>query len=398
MCLACIGCFVSFTFWPVFLLQLGAVWELSNTEIGWISGAYFIGYVVATPVLVGLTDRIDSRFIFLGGCGFCLAGGFGFMLFAGGLWSAMFCWALVGVGHAGNYMPGLQILNIRLDSHHRVRAIPWYTACLGIGIGVSFAMMGYILQIANYKIALWLCVVSATLSALLVFAFVPPRIPEVDPDATVKRHPLDLSPAFRKPLALGYILAYGAHTYELFAFRSWSFALMVFLGLQAENPPDISELSLIISMITLTSWVTSIIGAQLAIRFGRHRVISLVGGLGCTLALISALSLAKPFYLIVGILWLYSLVIMLDSSALTTGTVEAGASHDRGALLAIHSMVGFGAGALGGPVIGYILDLSGGVLDGMAWMYVLLAMGVGSLLVMLIQMVFWRRSLKMPGA
>ena len=104
---------LSFALWPVFLTNLGREWGLSNTDIGLVSGAYFIGYLLATPVLVGLTDRIDARLIFLGGCTFGTVGCLGFALLARDFWSAASCWALVGAGLAGTYMPGLQILNAR---------------------------------------------------------------------------------------------------------------------------------------------------------------------------------------------------------------------------------------------------------------------------------------------
>ena len=81
---------------------------------------------------------------------------------------------------------------------------------------------------------------------------------------------------------------------------------------------------------------------------------------------------------------------MLDSGSLTTGTVEAGDPTDRGALLAVHSMIGFGGGALGGPIIGYVLDHSGGVNALDAWTWALPAMGAGSAIVFLIQFYFWR--------
>ena len=81
---------------------------------------------------------------------------------------------------------------------------------------------------------------------------------------------------------------------------------------------------------------------------------------------------------------------MLDSGALTTGTVEAGDAHDRGALLAVHSMVGFGGGAFGGPVVGYVLDQTGGASTIGAWFYAILAMGAGSAIVFFVQRYFWR--------
>ena len=65
-CVSTVLALTSFAIWPVFLVVLAPEWGLSNTETGWISGAYFVGYVLATPVLVGLTDSIDAKRVFIG--------------------------------------------------------------------------------------------------------------------------------------------------------------------------------------------------------------------------------------------------------------------------------------------------------------------------------------------
>jgi hypothetical protein len=54
-------------------------------------------------------------------------------------------------------------------------------------------------------------------------------------------------------------------------------------------------------------------------------------------------------------------------------------------------MIGFGGGALGGPVVGYVLDQAGGASMMGAWFYALLAMGAGSAVVFAVQRHFWRR-------
>ena len=51
-CLAAIIAMVSFAIWPVFLTQLGDGWGLSNTELGWVGGAYFLG-IFATLIPTG---------------------------------------------------------------------------------------------------------------------------------------------------------------------------------------------------------------------------------------------------------------------------------------------------------------------------------------------------------
>ena len=52
---------------------------------------------------------------------------------------------------------------------------------------------------------------------------------------------------------------------------------------------------------------------------------------------------------------------------------------------------GGGGGALGGPVVGYVLDQTGGASMMGAWFYALLAMGAGSAIVFAVQRHFWRR-------
>jgi MFS family permease len=382
---------LSFALWPVFLLNLGQEWGLSNADIGLVSGAYFVGYLLATPVLVGLTDRVDARLVFLGGCAFGGLGCLGFGLLADGFWSASITWALVGAGLAGTYMPGLQILNARLDDAARVRSVPWYTACFGIGTGASFALMGTVLAFADWQVAAYLGAGGSVLAALLVLFQVRACPPARLPASQKKRHPLDLRPAFRKPVALGYIFAYGTHTYELFAFRTWSFALLVFLAGRTDGGFGIGAVTTIVSLITVTGMLASLLGARICLAYGRHRVIALIGATTALVSLLVAFSLTGPVWLVVLGLWIYNGFIMLDSGALTTGTVEAGDQHDRGALLAVHSMIGFGGGALGGPVVGYVLDQAGGADMIGAWFYALLAMGAGSAIVFSIQRHFWRR-------
>ena len=385
---------LSFALWPVFLTELGQEWGLTNSEIGWISGAYFFGYLIATPVLVGLTDRVDARMVFLGGCAFSSVGCFLFAAHAVSFWSAAMAWMLVGAGLAGTYMPGLQILNARLNDSARVRAVPWYTACFGIGTGGSFAVMGVVLAYADYRLAALIGSVGAVIAASLILFFVQPHAVQSFSGTQKKRHPLDMRPAFQKPVALGYIFAYGAHTYELFAYRTWSFALLIFLVGQADTPLGIGAVTTIVSLITVTGLLASLIGAHICLAYGRHRIITLIGAAAVGMSCFAAFSLDGPIWFAIAGLWIYNVFIMLDSGALPTGTVEAADAHDRGALLAVHSMIGFGGGALGGPVVGYVLDLTGGAGTIDAWFYAVLAMGAGSAVVFSVQRYFWHRTLK----
>ena len=142
VCICCVISMIGISLWPVFLIQLRDVWALTNSQIGWISGAYFIGYVLATPIMVSLTDFVDARFMFICGCISSFIGCVGFAFFANDFLSAALFYALIGAGLAGTYMPGLQVLNARLEDDFRIKAVPWYTSSFGLGTGFSFLIMG----------------------------------------------------------------------------------------------------------------------------------------------------------------------------------------------------------------------------------------------------------------
>ena len=63
MCLSLILSNLSFALWPIYLIEFRDLWNLSNTDVGWISGSYFIGYLLLTPIYVGLTDKYDPKWI-----------------------------------------------------------------------------------------------------------------------------------------------------------------------------------------------------------------------------------------------------------------------------------------------------------------------------------------------
>ena len=160
-----------FAVWPIYLLDLQTLWNLSNSEAGWISGSFYIGYVIATPFLVSMTDTFDARKLY---CFSSLLGCLGLLLFsffASNVINASIYWGLVGAGLAGTYMPGLQVLNDRLNMTDRVKLTPWYTSSFGLSNGISFAVIGYLFANFSWKIACYTTSISAALSAIIILFF-----------------------------------------------------------------------------------------------------------------------------------------------------------------------------------------------------------------------------------
>ena len=383
VCLAETVSMLSFAAWPLFLVKLQPLWGLSNFSTGWVSGAYFIGYVCATPVLVGLTDRFDAKNIYLFSCLIAAVGALCFAMLADGFWSAALCWGLVGAGLAGTYMPGLQILNARLNDTDRLRLLPYYTSAFGIGTGLSFFVMGWLYTHADWQTAFFCAAAGSLVAGGLVGLLVRPA-PITRQVDQPRRHPLDFRPAFKNAAAMKYIYSYGAHNFELFAFRGWLFAYLIFAASYYQIKLSSAWLSGLISLMALMGMVASVYGAKLCLAHGRARMISRFGLASFLMALIFSLSGYVNFTAVLICAGLYNITIMFDSASLTAGTVSKARSEDRGATLAVHSMIGFCGSALGAPAAGLILDLSGGEMALFAWSATLAAMGLGSGLVWLI--------------
>ena len=85
------------------LPEFQALWHLSNTEAGWISGIFFAGYVLGVPVLVGITDRVDARPVYLLSLVMAAVASLGYAFLADGFASAFIFRALAGLALAMEY-------------------------------------------------------------------------------------------------------------------------------------------------------------------------------------------------------------------------------------------------------------------------------------------------------
>ncbi|MGD9974388.1 MAG: nitrate/nitrite transporter [Desulfatirhabdiaceae bacterium] len=361
------------------LVEFSRLWGLSSTGAGWISSAYFMGYVLAVPVLVGLTDRIDSRKIYVAGSALGVIGGIGFAYFATDMISAMFFRALSGMSLAGTYMPGLRILTERLSTKARLRVVPYYTAAFGVGVSLSFLMSGWIEQAFDWHIVFitgGLLSVAAVVLLWIGTAGIP--ISDPIPARRSNRHPLDLRPVFANRDALAYILAYSGHCWELFALRAWLPAFLLFAWNQSQTGNPGTVLPRWSTLIVLIGVPASIIGAEVASQHGRRRLIKKIAIASVVLGILAGLSGTMPFWICVTVLFAYNFAVTADSGALTTGALAASLPGEQGATLAVHSILGFIGGVIGPLAVGLGLDMGGGITTINAWCLGFLFMAAGS--------------------
>ena len=346
-------------------------WALSNTEAGWISGSYYLGYMLTVPVLTALTDRYDARLVLLAGCLVGALATLGFALLADGFWSAMLWRTLGGIGLAGSYMPGLKALNDRNDSPVPSRGMVLYTSSYSLGVGLSFLLAGEAQSAWGWQAAFMLAAAGPALALVLMLVVLRAK----KPVAAISGRLLDFRPVFANRAALGYILGYTGHCHELMAMRAWIVAFMAFAAANARDGPTISA-TIVAALVTVIGVPSSILGNELSLRFGRRRVVMTILGVSSVVSCVIGLSAGISYWLAVTVVLLYAVTVTADSGSLTAGAISAAPSHQQGATMAVHSTLGIGVSFVGPLVVGIVLDAAGGGV--LAWALAFISMGAGA--------------------
>ncbi len=367
MCAAHVFSMLGFASFAALLPTFFAEWGLSNTQAGWINGIYFGAYMIAVPVLVSLTDRIDPRHIYVAGSALTALAAFGFALLAEGFWGGFWVRALAGVGLAGTYMTGLKALTDHIHEGIRARSIAFYTATFSIGSALSFLLTGEIAADLGWRWAVGVVGLGPLVSLGIVLWLAPPSQPHhlARGEAAL----LDFRPVLRNRRAFAYILAYSAHNWELFALRSWLVAFLVFAQGQQETGVlgGAWSATALAALVTVLGLPSSVLCNELAQRIGRRRLVVSIMCASAAIAAVLGFLAPLPFLLLFAVVVIYGITVTGDSASITAGAVANAAPGQRGATMAAHSFIGF-AGAFAGPLaFGVVLDVAGGGESLLAW-------------------------------
>jgi predicted MFS family arabinose efflux permease len=282
-------------------------------------------------------------------------------------------------------MTGLKLLADRVDAKLMSRATAGHAASIGISGALSFATGDLIAAVAGWQSAFLTAAASAAVAWLMVALIVPaqgkPTTPAKDGQGLY-----DFRPVFRNTSAMAYAIAYCVHTLEMSALRGWGVA---FLGYVAATTGAVTASllspAIVATGLGLIGTFASVAGNEAAIRYGRKRLIvmAMIASIliGATIGFIGSMSYALAAVL----LTFYGVVIWLDSSSLTAGTAGTAEPSRRGATLAVHSMLGYAGGFVGPLLVGWILDLSGGMSQ-LGWGLAFLSVAV---LMALALITFW---------
>lgn len=355
-------------------------WSLSNTEAGWLGGIYYAAYTLVVPLLSSLTDRVDPRRIYLASVALTAVAFAGFAWLATGFWAALAFRALMGVGWAGSYMPGLKALSDLAEGPRQSRAVAVHAAAVGVSGALSFVVAGTVNDWLGWRWALVPGALGAALAFVLVLVGLPARPPR--PAAGPRGALLDFRPVLRNRSALAYSLAYCVHTWEMSALRAWVVTFLTFAAARGPGAWTPLAPATVASVMGLLGVLASVWGNELAIRFGRRRFILGTMLASAAMAGVIGFGAALPYAGTAALVLIYAMLIWSDSSSLTAGSAGSAEPGRRGATLAVHSTLGYAGGFVGPLALGATLDLagSGSVLGwGLAFGHVTVALVLGVL-------------------
>ena len=374
MCFGQVGNLLPHVAVPAVMPQhLMPLWKLSGSEAGLMASAFAFGYMLAVPVLTTLTDRIDARGILLIGSAVSALATLAFGVMADGLWSATAIWGIAGMGFAGAYMPGLKALTDRLPAGDVSRSVTLYTSSFSFGVGISFLVSQLVADYLGWRTAFLVTGLGpiVMIGACLAMSAIKP--------VPTERRLLDFGPVVKNRPAMGYVLGYGAHCFELYGVRTWLVAFWSFVATQSGGAVPLGPVAVSV-IFALLAMPASILGNEAALRFGRHRALTALMIASAAVSVAIGVSVETSPVLLLALLLAYGMTVPADSGALTSGmAMSADASH-RGATMAMHSAVGFGLSAAGAWGAGVTLDLAGGPSSASGWLAVFAVLAAAILL------------------
>jgi MFS family permease len=350
------------------LPQLKDEWGMNNTMAGSILSVYQLGYIASGVILSALTDRLNTRNIFIASALWSASANLLFALYAHDYTSALILRALTGIGMGGTYMPGIKLVAERFEAKERGRAIGIYVGSLMLGASLSLALTGWLSSLFGWRNAFLAgsaCVYLGSALALLAFRGYRPtvhsRAAAAVPagNAAPARTGLTAETLGNRP-ALLMILGYASHMWEMYGMRGWIApfftASLIAHGLSRGVAPGwaATAAALVIGVGAISTALTG----SLSDRLGRTRTISIVmaGSACCSFGFGWLINCHPAYALCFGLV--YGFLVSAESPVFSTALTELVSPAYLGAAMGMQSLIGYTLAMVAPTVFGWALDLT----------------------------------------
>ena len=332
-------------------------WGLINTEVGAISGVYFLGYVLGAILLVPISDKYSTKNTLFFAVSVSAFSHLAFSIFANGLLSALLLRFISGAAFSGVYVIGQKIIGQNASAESRGSSIGLYVTGFYAGGGLSLLLAGYLLLILSWETVYLLVSCISIMSVLLALIFI----------IKIDLLPTNPGSAFINPKVLlnkklfVASFSYAMHAWELYIMRMWFPVFLAYLYIESGSGLNSSAslAATIAGIISIVASFTHLLGASYSDGKNRAKIAIVILAISSVLSLIIGLTVLLPiiFAIIIGFIW--TLFVGSDSAIYTTLITENAKPEELGSSLAVHTIFAFGTAAISPLVFGIILDIVG---------------------------------------
>ena len=356
---------------------LRETWDMSAAQAGSVAAGFSIGYALSLVTFSALADRLGACRVVVWSAWSSAATALAFGLFARSYETALVLYFLVAFTQGGVYTPVVMVLADRYAPARRGRAVGWMIGSTSIAYASSLVLTGLTLSEGDYRLAFVVTGILPLLGAAwLVWVL------RATPNTRHRRQRgTGLLDVLRRNVpARRLLFGYVAHAWEVLGVWAW---LPAFLAASlvvggAATDEAAGYGAYIAGALHLFGATAAATMGGLSDRLGRRFVLVVLAGTGAVISLLFGWLIAVPFILLLVIAGLYAFAVIGDSPVLSTAITEVVDPGCLGDILALRSLLGFGAGAVSSVAFGAILDLFATGPDAlMGWGWAFMALGLG---------------------
>ena len=319
--------------------QLGARWNLTVSELGWLTSIVQLGFVVgtATSALLNLADILPARRLFAGSA-LLGAGANALLLVSPTYQSALVCRFLTGFALAGVYPPAMKMISTWFRNQ---RGLAVGTVVGALTVGKAGPYLVHAIPGAGENPVVLSASIAAVLAATLVAIWYvdgpypfPPRPFSWALVATVFEQR-------RWRLATG---GYLGHMFELYSAWTW---LPAFVAAStaaagmAEGPRRDSLSSAVTFAAIAIGGIGCVWGGLVADRRGREWLVSRAMAASGACAVLIGFTFGRSLWLLIPVALAWGFFVIADSAQFSVLVTEAVPPHAVGTALTLQTSLGF---------------------------------------------------------
>jgi MFS family permease len=353
-------------------------WNMTAAQAGSVQAAYNIAYAVSLLIASWLADRIGAKNVFVVSVWSAAVTFLAFAIGARSYESALLLNFVVAITQGGTYTPSIMLVADEFPPERRGRAVGVIQAAASFGYLVSLLLSLGISSLSSYIWGFYATAAGPFLGAVAGSWALASTANIVHRRVTRAETSETLAQALMSRRSVLLTIGYTAHAWELLGMWAWTPAFLA-AAFRHHGVFDSASMGLWIALSIHSAGVVAMLSmGEASDRWGRRGVLVATAAAGALLSFSFGWLIDLPLAPLLLITFAYGFAVLGDSGVLSTAMTEVIHPQYLGTLLALRSILGFGAGAVSPLVFGWILDATnppGGLPHLWGWAFTVLGIG-----------------------